>query len=108
MSFLFAGGPVLALALVPMPAETARKLAFIAGFGLLGLLVTGVGAIALTGGALGQLTWLRVSMGLFLVCGALMGRLRGVAKRGGAVRPLAGVITGVLAVVVYLMETKPF
>lgn len=108
ISFLFAGGPVLALALVPLPPETARRLAFIAGFGLLGLLVTGVGAVAFTGGALGHFTWLRVSVGLFFVIGALMGRLRAVAKRAGAVQPLAWAITSALAVVVYLMEAKPF
>jgi len=113
MSVVAFAGPVLVLALVAdgVSAPASQRLVRVAGLGLLVVLVTGVGAIALTGGALGELWWVRLSVLLFLVIGALTGRLRGALRSPGsrgAVRPLAWAITVVLGAVVYLMEAKPF
>ena len=113
LSVLACTGPVLALALVSegVSAPAAQRLVRISSIGLLGVLVTGVAAIALTGGELAQLWWLRLSVLLFLVIGALTGQLRRALRRAesrGAVRRLAWAITGALCLVVYLMEAKPF
>ncbi len=112
LSVLACAGPVLALAFVAegVSAPAAQRLVRIASIGLLGVLVTGVAAIALTGGELGQLWWLRLSVLLFLVIGALTGRLRRALRSPdshGAVRRLAWAITVALCLVVYLMEAKP-
>lgn len=112
LSVLASAGPVLTLALVAdgVSAPAAQRLVRLASFGLVGVLVTGVAAIALTGGELAQLWWLRLSVLLFLVIGALTGRLRRVLRRPdsrGAVRRLAWAITVALCLVVYLMEAKP-
>jgi hypothetical protein len=113
VSFVFCAGPVLALALVPggLSPPAAQRLSRVAGFGLLGILLTGAAAVAMTGPAFIHTWWLRLSVLLFLVIGALTGRLRGLTKTAGSasgVRPLAWAITIALALVVYLMEGKPF
>lgn len=113
MSVVACAGPVLALALAPdgVSPLASQRLVRVSSAGLLGLLITGVAAIAMTGGALAQSWWLRASVLLFLAIGALTGRLRGATRRPesrGVVRPLAWSITLALGLVVYLMEAKPF
>ena len=112
LSVLAFAGPVLALALVSegVSGPAAQRLVRISSIGLLGVLVTGVAALALTGGELAQLWWLRLSVLLFLVIGALTGQLRRALRRAesrGSVRRLAWAITVALCLVVYLMEAKP-
>ena len=112
MSVVACAGPVLALALAAegLPAPASQRLVRISSIGLLGVLVTGIAAIALTAGALAHLWWIRLSFLLFLTIGALTGRLRRALRvpgSPGAVRPLAWAITVALGLVVYLMEAKP-
>lgn len=113
VSLSFCAGPVLALALVPgeLSPAAARRLSRVASIGLLFLLLTGAGALAMTGPTFVHTGWFRVSGVLFLVIGALLGVLgRSTRTPGSAskVRTLAWVVTVLLAVVVYLMEAKPF
>lgn len=113
VSLVFCAGPVLTLALVPggLAPSAAQRLTRVASFGLLGLLLTGGAAVAMTGPAFIHTWWLRLSVLLFLVIGALTGRLRRLTRGPGSasgVRPLAWTITFALALVVYLMEGKPF
>jgi len=114
VSFAFCAGPVVALTLAVggMSPPAAQRLVRVASFALLALLITGGYAAAVTGGAFFQTWWLRLSILLFLVIGALLGLLRRLSRQlpgsGGAVRTLGWVITVALALVVYLMEGKPF
>jgi hypothetical protein len=113
LSLIFCAGPVLALALVPgeLSPPAAQRLSRVASFGLLGILLTGGAALAMTGPAFVHTWWLRLSVLLFLVIGALTGRLRRLIRNAGSasgVRPIAWTITVALALVVYLMEGKPF
>jgi hypothetical protein len=113
LSLIFCAGPVLALALVPgeLSPPAAQRLSRVASFGLLGILLTGGAALAMTGPAFVHTWWLRLSVLLFLVIGALTGRLRRLirnARSASGVRPIAWAITVALALVVYLMEGKPF
>ena len=113
VSLVFCAGPVLALALVPtgFTPSAAHRLSRVASFALLALLVTGGTAVAMTGQAFVHTWWLRLSLLLFLVIGALTGRLRRLTRDAGSasgVRPLAWTITVALGLVVYLMEGKPF
>jgi len=113
LSLVFCAGPVLALALVPggISPPAAQRLAWVANFGLLGILLTGAAALAMTGPAFVHTWWLRISVLLFLLIGALTGRLRKLTRNADSasrVRPLAWGITIALALAVYLMEGKPF
>jgi hypothetical protein len=113
VTLVFCAGPVLTLALVSgaLSPPAAQRLTRVASFGLLGLLVTGGVALAMTGPAFIHTWWLRISVLLFLLIGALTGRLRRLTKDAGSasrVRPLAWAITVALALAVYLMEGKPF
>jgi cytochrome bd-type quinol oxidase subunit 2 len=113
VSLVFCAGPLLALALVfgELSPSAIQRLSRVASFGLLGLLVTGVGAVAMTGEAFVHTGWFRVSMVLFLIIGGLTGWLRRLTRKpesGDRVRTLAWTITVGLALVVYLMEGKPF
>jgi len=113
VSLVFCGGPVLALALVSgeLSASVVQRLSRVASFGLLGLLITGVAAIAMTGEAFVHTGWFRASAVLFLVIGGLTGWMRRLSKKpdsASRVRTLAWTITVGLALVVYLMEGKPF
>ena len=78
VSLSFCAGPVLALAVVPgeLSPSAAQRLSRVAGFGLLGLLLTGGAAVAMTGPAFVHTWWLRLSGVLFLVIGGLIGWLR--------------------------------
>lgn len=113
VSLSFCAGPVLALAVVPgeLSPAAAQRLSRVASFGLLGLLLTGGAAVAMTGPAFVHTWWLRLSGVLFLVIGGLTGWLRRLTRTPGSgsrVRTLAWAITVALALVVYLMEAKPF
>ena len=113
MGVVLAAGSVLAVALVPEALSPAavQRLATLASVGLAALFLTGAVAIGMTGGELGRAWWLRVSFLLFLVVGALTGRLRRAARAGkspGTLRRLSWSITGMMGLVVYLMEAKPF
>ena len=99
MGVVLAAGSVLAVALVPEALSPAavQRLATLASAGLAALFLTGAVAIGMTGGELGRAWWLRVSFLLFLVVGALTGRLRRAARAGrspGALRRLSWSITG--------------
>jgi len=113
VSLTFCAGPVLALALVPgeLSPLAAQRLSRVAGFGLLGVLLTGVAAVAMSGPAFIHTWWLRLSGVLFLVIGGLTGWLRRLTRTPGSgdrVRTVAWVITACLVLAVYLMEGKPF
>ena len=113
VSLLFCAGPLLALALVPgeLPPLGVQRLSRVSSFGLLGILLTGVAAVAMTGPAFVHTGWFRVSVVLFVIIGGLTGWLRRLTRKpgsGNTVRTLAWTITIALAVVVYLMEGKPF
>jgi hypothetical protein len=113
VSFAFCAGPVLAIALAGggISPPGTQRLVRVASFALLALLITGGYAAAVTGGAFFHTWWLRLSILLFLVIGALLGRLRRLSRQpdsGNAMRTLGWVITVALALVVYLMEGKPF
>jgi cytochrome bd-type quinol oxidase subunit 2 len=113
VSFAFCAGPVLAITLAGggISPPAAQRLVRVASFALLALLITGGYAAAVTGGAFFHTWWLRLSLLLFLVIGALLGLLRRLSRQpdsGSAMRTLGWVITVALALVVYLMEGKPF
>ena len=113
VSFAFCAGPALALALVPggLSPPAVQRLSRVASFGLLALLLTGIAAVAMTGPAFIHTWWLRLSGILFLVIGGLLGWLRRSTRTPGSgnrMRTLAWVVVLALAVVVYLMEAKPF
>jgi hypothetical protein len=113
VSLLFCAGPVLALAVVPgeLSPAVGQRLSRVASFGLLALLLTGIGAIAMTGQAFVHTGWFRVSGVLFLVIGGLTGWLRRLTRTSGSgdkARTVAWVITAGLVLAVYLMEGKPF
>ena len=113
VSLLFCAGPLLVLALgaAELPVSMSQRLTRVSSLGLVGLLVTGGTAVAMTGPAFIHTWWLRLSLLLFLVIGALTGRLRRLTRDPGSarrVRTLAWVTTAVLVIVVYLMKAKPF
>jgi hypothetical protein len=113
VSLSFCAGPVLALAFVPgeLSPPAARRLSRVASIGLVFLLLTGAAALAMTGPAFVHTGWFRVSGVLFLVIGGLLGALGKSTRTPGSaskVRTLAWIVTVLLAVVVYLMEAKPF
>lgn len=114
-------GPVAALALAapsggslaPDTARQLRRLATVAQPSLGVMLLTGIVLVAATRGAFASAWWLRISVLLFLVLGAAIGRLRSVlgkAEAGAApasVRGSAWVIAGLVAAIVVLMVAKP-
>ncbi len=113
VSFAFCAGPALGLALVPgeLSPSGVQRLSRVASFGLLGLLITGIAAVAMTGPAFIHTWWLRLSGILFLVIGGLLGVLRRSTRSpdsASRVRTLAWIAIVALAVAVYLMEAKPF
>lgn len=113
VSLSFCAGPVIALALGSgeLSPSVQQRLARVANFGLLGLLLTGIAAVAMTGPAFVHAWWFRVSIVLFLAIGGLTGALRRLIRTPGSgdrVRTFAWIIIVALALVVYLMEGKPF
>ena len=117
-------GPLAALAVVSsspapsMPVERFAQLLRLVGWGLVAMLATGVLIVHQTHGALGQTGWVRVSLGLFVVLGALHGIVRRRLKRSRdatpsvalprALSPLLWAMCALVAAITYLMEAKPW
>jgi hypothetical protein len=118
-------GPLTTLAVVSssptssMSVERFVQLLRVVGWSLVVLLVTGVLIIAQTHGAFGKAAWVRVSLGLFLVLGALLGLVRRRLKssRDAAVSSvtlpkglssLLWTMCALIAAITYLMEAKPW
>jgi uncharacterized membrane protein len=124
LAAIFGLGPLTALAVVSsssepsLPAERFAQLLRVVGWSLGTLLVTGILIIAQTRGALGQTGWVRVSLGLFVVLGALHGTVRRRLKRSRRAAPAGALPRGlssllwtmcaVVAAITYLMEAKPW
>jgi len=119
------GGLVFALVLVAngpavdaaVPALIARLQRLLRANGVaLGLLiVTGVAAAVVAGGAMWSMRWLKLSMGLAIVLGAIGGvtqarlrRSRGDAGALRAVGRVAWVMSAIVAAIAFLMAAKPF
>lgn len=117
-------GPLTTLAMAAsspapsMPAERFAQIFRIVSWSLAVLLVTGVIIVAQTRGMLGQSGWVRASVGLFVVLGALQGivrrrlkRSRNAASPGALPRglsPLLWTMCALVAAITYLMEAKPW
>lgn len=117
-------GPLTTLAIVSssstpsLPVEKFAQLLRIVGWSLGAMLVTGILIVAQTQGALGKSGWVRVSLGLFLVLGALHGVVRRRLKRSReaapssalprGLSPLLWAMCGLVAAITYLMEAKPW
>lgn len=116
-------GPLTTLAVVSssstpsMPVERFAQLLRVVGWSLAALLVTGMLIIAQTHGALGETGWVRMSVGLFLVLGALHGLVRRRLKRAPdtpsvalprGLSPLLWTMCLLVAAITYLMEAKPW
>jgi uncharacterized membrane protein SirB2 len=73
------------------------------------MLLSGVAMMAVTDGVYGHARWLQASVAGFLIIGILVGQVFRALKAQayGRVRTLALVTTGLVAVVVGLMEAKP-
>lgn len=117
-------GPLTALAVVSssptpaMPPERFAQLLRVVGWSLAAMLVTGVLIVAQTHGALGKTGWVRVSLGLFVVLGALHGTVRRRLKRSRdtapsvalpqGLSPLLWAMCALVGAITYLMEAKPW
>ena len=117
-------GPLTALAIASSSPAPAVPLAWFArllrvvGWGLALMLVTGILLIMQTRGAYAGAGWTRVAVALFVVLGALLGIVRRRLRRSGqeaasgalppGVRPLLWTMCGLVAVITYLMEAKPW
>jgi len=117
-------GPISALAVVssaPIPALPIDRFARLlrgVGWSLGLMLVTGIMIVAQTHGALGKTGWVRVSLGLLVVLGALQGLVRRQVNRcqqavppgplPRAVGPLLWMMCAIVAAITYLMEAKPW
>lgn len=124
LAAIFGLGPLLTLAVVSssttpsLSAERFSQMLRIVGWSLGAMLITGVLIIAQTGGGLGKAGWVRASLGLFLVLGALQGVVRRRLKRArdatpsGALprglSPLLWTMCALVAAITYLMEAKPW
>lgn len=99
------------------PWDHLTRLMRIAGWSLVGMLVTGAGLIAMTHGALGDTGWMRVSFALFLFLGFLHGLAMRQLRRGRSATPpstpanslsrILWTMCAVVAAIAYLMEAKP-
>jgi len=119
---IFGLGPLAALALatartsaVPIPAERLLERLRLVRWGLAAMFISGAGIIALTHGALGETTWMRVSFGLFVVLGALHGitsrkarQVNGDTTVPKSVSALLWSMCAVIVLITYLMEAKPW
>lgn len=117
-------GPLGTLALLAsspspaLPVPRFSQVLRIVGWSLGVMLVTGVMLIALTHGAHARAVWPRVSVGLFLVLGALQGLVRRRLKRCQAeglagtlpagLAPLLYAMCALVVIITYLMEAKPW
>jgi uncharacterized membrane protein SirB2 len=106
-------GQVLGLAFAASAAQPdaalLKTLAQTTRWSLVVMLLSGVAMMAITQGAYGHARWLQASVAGFLIIGFLMGQVFRALKAQsyGRVRTLALVTTGLVAVVVALMEAKP-
>jgi hypothetical protein len=121
---IFGLGPLASLAVVTtrssstlIPADRVARILRLVRWSLLGMFLTGAGIIALTHGALGQVLWMRVSIGLFVLLGVLHGVASGQvrrAQRGSApslpkaLGSLLWSMCGLVGAITYLMEAKPW
>jgi hypothetical protein len=117
-------GPLTALAVVSSAAPPALsperfgQLLRIVGWSLAVMLLTGILIIAQTHGALSRTGWVRASFALYVVLGALHGVVRREFQRSrqtssGATGPrglslLLWTMCGLVGVITYLMEAKPW
>lgn len=96
--------------------EWFERLLRVVGWGLGVMLVTGILLIAQTHGAQARAVWPRVAVALFLVLGALQAVVRRRVRRSRAaegglpasVPPLLWTMCGLVAVITFLMEAKPW
>ena len=117
-------GPLTALALasaLPSPGWSLawfERLLRVVGWGLGLMLVTGILLVAQTHGALGRTGWMKLAVGLFFALGALQGVVRRRVRRSrvaapegplpAGMAPLLWTMCGLVAVITYLMEAKPW
>jgi hypothetical protein len=117
-------GPLTVLAIASsapapaMPLAPFARLLRLVGWSLGAMLATGILIIAQTHGALGKTGWVRVSVGLFLVLGALQGLVRRRLKRSPdptpsatlprGLSPLLWTMCAIVGAITYLMEAKPW
>lgn len=118
-------GPVTTLVIAtggtPSPAfpyERIRRLMRITAWSLPAVLATGAAAIALTHGAMGESTWMKISFLLFLFLGFLHVLGRRILHKAAAVTPPAPpprslawtfrTMAVVIAAITWLMEAKPW
>jgi hypothetical protein len=96
-----------------------RPLLRVSAFSLAGMLITGVAIIAAAGGGYHRAWWLRLSVLLLVVTGALHARARRALKREPAneqearlvlqrVERIAYGMSSLIATITVLMELKPF
>ncbi len=118
-------GPILAMALLASDSEASKRpellryvvlLSRLIQWALLVMLVTGLLLLRQTGWAFAQTTWLRISFVLFLAVGAVLGFTNRPVRKalsGPAapdlrrVRQLTWLCTVLVAVIAFLMVTKP-
>src|SRR5262249_23273010 len=110
-------GPVLAVVLCARSDTAAartdlRRLLWWTSLGLVALLVSGGVALRLGAGrAFVHMWWFRVSVALFLVLGALVGRTRRALRKTDAslrdVQRMGWLMCALVAVIVFLMKAKP-
>jgi hypothetical protein len=122
---IFGLGPLASLAVVTtrpsstsIPADRVARILRLVSWSLLGMFLTGVAIVALTHGALGQVLWMRVSIGLFVVLGLLLGLASRQIRRAlrdsppailpKALNPLLWSMCGLVVTITYLMEAKPW
>jgi hypothetical protein len=78
------------------------------------MLLSGVLIDYSVGGGYHEAWWFRLSIGLWLVLGAISGRTRRALRKRESARPLQGVVRGawsmcaIIAVIAVLMEVKPW
>lgn len=117
-------GPLTALALVSSSARVSvprtwfTRLLRVVSWSLMAMLVTGVLILAQTHGAFGKTGWVRVSVGLFVVLGLLLGIVQRRLKRSsaeaisgdvpGGLTPLLWAMCALIVAITYLMEAKPW
>jgi uncharacterized membrane protein len=97
------------------PAETlaAQRLLRRISWSLLLVVLSGVGLVAFTHGALGQARWVRAAFALSFLLGFLLGLLRRAVRRGAVEKTpgryqLIALVSGtVLLLILFLMVVKP-
>lgn len=117
-------GPLTVLAIgsarptVPLPWDRIARTLRLVGWSLAAMFATGAWLIGLSHGALGETGWVRASVGLFLLLGALHGmarrqlrKLRSAPSPTPSTTALAVLLLSMcaaIAAITYLMEAKPW